>query len=206
MFEAHLKGMGITDIFQLVSVGMRSGVLTVVYDSVSCRIVFREGKVVYASSDTQNRLGFRLVKNNVITENDLSEALDSQRRGNPRMPLATILLAQGCVDADVLARETQDHIQRVVRDVLTWKSGWAHFQPHEISDKMQVVKNGLSTEMLLIEAAVANDTENELNVDAELCDIVPGGEEDVQALAEFANVAESTAVDAEEPDGSPEAQ
>ena len=60
-YNAHLEGMSLQDVFQILSVGKMSGIATVIHDGHSGKIVFRRGQVVYASSDTKDRLGYTLV-------------------------------------------------------------------------------------------------------------------------------------------------
>ncbi len=168
-FTAHLEGLDLNDVFQIVSIGRLSGIATIIHDAVTGRLVFRRGNVVYASSDTQSRLGFWLVQRGVISENDLATALRAQQTNTHWVPLATSLVAHGFVESDALERQTKDHIRRVVKDLLTWESGVVHFKPCKITDRMTVLKQGLSTEALLIKCAAEND--DELKLDCELCEL-----------------------------------
>ena len=76
--EGRIEDLGLADIFQIVGLSRRSGVLTIIRKEGSGRLVFSEGKVVYASSDQSSRLGSNLVGKNIISNEDLEKGLRFQ--------------------------------------------------------------------------------------------------------------------------------
>ena len=82
--EGRLEDLGLSDIFQIISLSKRSGVLTLIRKEGTARLVFRHGQVVFASSDSTSRLGFTLVRKGIISNEDLEFALRMQKgRGPP---------------------------------------------------------------------------------------------------------------------------
>lgn len=155
--EGRLEDLGLSDIFQIISLSKRSGVLTLIRKEGTARLAFRNGQVIFASSDSASRLGFTLVRKGLITNEDLEYALRSQQGRGPAKPLGTILIEMEALTPDVLERELREHIVGVVRDLLKWESGSFHFElGSPVADQIAVA-NGLSTEFLLLEGTRLND-------------------------------------------------
>ncbi|MEM7232144.1 MAG: DUF4388 domain-containing protein [Planctomycetota bacterium] len=168
---AHLRGFQLDDILQIIGVGKKTGIATFIHHGAAAKLVFRSGRIVYASSDTQDRLGYSLVKRRIISEDDLAKALELQKDGSVPMPLASVLVKQGVVYPEILEKETAKHIRRVFADVLTWDGGIFYFEPDEISSSMTIIRDGLSVESLLIEAALHRDAD--VRTDREICEFWP---------------------------------
>ena len=176
-FTATIKGLALPDILQTISVGKQSGFLTVISSGAAGRLVFKSGRVVYASSDTQSRLGYTLVETKMIfSEEDLTCALELQRTRNDKMPLASAVVKQGFVFPGILETETKDHIMKIFSDIVGWKEGMIYFEPHDISDSLTLLKEGLSIHSLLLEAALVQDKSTQL--DREICEFLPDDAED----------------------------
>ena len=177
-FNAQLEGLSLSDILQIISSGKLTGIATIIQDWTSGKLVFSQGNVVYATTDSMPKLGYILVHKKLISDEDLKNALKAQTERDERMPLATLLVAKGYVDKEVLEKETTEHIRTIFNRILTLDSGMFHFQPADISDKLVVLRRGLNTEALLINAAVSSDhskqeeedSDDGLRIDREICD------------------------------------
>ena len=170
-FTAHLQGLQVPEILQVIGSSRQTGIATVIHAGAAAKLVFLRGRVVYASSDTQSRLGYLLVQRKLISEADLQRALEEQQKLKHQMPLASILVKLGIVYPGMLEDETREHIVRVLSDVLKWEGGMLHFEPQNIPDARTVLKEGLSVEAMLIEAAVNHDEAAQL--DREICEFWP---------------------------------
>ena len=170
-FTAHLPGMQLPDVLQVISTSKQSGVATVIHSGASAKLVFVDGRVVYASSDTKSRLGFSLVKRGFISEEDLARALRHQKKRQDGVPLASVLVKLGIVEIEVLEHETRQHITSVFGDLMRWPEGMIFFEVSETPRATTVLREGLSVESLLLEAAVANDSEPQF--DREICEFWP---------------------------------
>src|ERR1700677_4117053 len=98
-----LKDFGIADILQLIGQQQKTGVLYIKSKTEEVEVSFLDGQVVRALSKTrQSRelLGTMLVNSGVLTEGELGEALEIQKRTLKR--LGDILVAEGRVSADHL--------------------------------------------------------------------------------------------------------
>ena len=160
-FTASLEGFAITDILQILSVGRLSGVATIAQPNLRIRVVFREGNVLFAKSSNQSRLGEVLLSENIITEHDLENILREQRDRRNHEPLGSILVQSGLVLPEVLERETRDQIRRVFRELVELEFGEFTFKPARITERLTILKHGLPTQELLLEALIARDSTEE---------------------------------------------
>ena len=159
--EGRLEDLGLPDIFQIIGLSKRSGVLTVIRKEGSGRLVFHEGQVVYASSDGLGRLGYSLVRKNLISNEDLESALSLQKAKSLKKPIGTILLEMGLVTQEALEGEIRHHILSVVRDLLSWEKGSFHFELGKVITEDIVLSGGMNTDFLLLEGARLQDEEKE---------------------------------------------
>lgn len=157
--EGRLEDLGLPDIFQIIGLSKRSGVLTIVRQEGTGRLVFSMGHVVYASSDNQSRLGYTLVRKGFISNKDLEGALRIQKLKGVKKPIGTILLEAGAIDKDALEKEIRNHAIDVVRELITWDSGSFHFELGDIVEGDVALKSGINTEFLLLEGARLKDEE-----------------------------------------------
>lgn len=158
--EGRLEDLGLGDIFQIISLSSRSGVLTLIRKEGTARLVFNSGKVIFASSDSASRLGFTLVQKGIISNEDLEYALRAQKGRGSTKPLGSILVEMEALSVEVLERELKYHVIIVVKDLLAWKSGSFHFELNPPVDTDISAGTGFSTEYLLLEASRQRDEES----------------------------------------------
>jgi Domain of unknown function (DUF4388) len=159
--EGRLEDLGLSDIFQIITLSKRSGVLTLIRKEGTGRLVFTQGQVIYATSDTRSRLGYTLVRKGIITNEDLEYALRIQKGRGSMKPIGTLLLEMGAIDQEALEREIREHIVLIVKDLLGWSTGSFHFELGPIMEDEVVLKTGLNTEFLLLEGARLQDEEQQ---------------------------------------------
>ncbi len=157
--EGRLEDLGLTDIFQIIGLSKRSGILTVIYKAGTGRLVFHEGNVVHATSDRKSRFGYSLLQRGIITYEELEEALKIQKTAKTRKPLGTVLVETGIVGQDVVEKLLKEHILDIVKDLLTWDTGSFHFDLGTTLQDNVVLSLGLSAEYLLLEGARLQDEE-----------------------------------------------
>lgn len=159
--EGRIEDFGLADIFQIVGLSKRSGVLSMIRMEGSGRLVFNEGKVVYASSDQSSRLGSNLVEKNIISNEDLEKGLRFQKSHSLKKPIGTILMEMSIIRRETLESEIRNHILHVVRDLLSWEKGSFHFELGKVITIDIVLSGGLNTDFLMLEGARLQDEEIE---------------------------------------------
>ncbi|MBI3805751.1 MAG: DUF4388 domain-containing protein [Nitrospirae bacterium] len=155
--EGRLEDLGLADIFQIISLSKRSGVLTVIRKEGTGRLVFNKGMLIYGSSDSVNRLGYTLIKKGLITTEELEKALKLQKTGPAKLPIGAVLEKIGAVSKGVLEQELRNHLAEVVRDFLNWKSGSFHFELGNPVANDLTLESGLNLDFLMMEASRLQD-------------------------------------------------
>lgn len=151
--EGALQDVSLADICQLLAMGRKTGCLTLTDRSNFGYIYFEDGRVIYASVlNRRDRLGEILVRNEVITRSQLSEAMaqQSKRRGSR---LGEILVETGTLSEDDLRRFVAVQIEEAVYHLFTWGQGSFHFDPDQEPDEEGVYLVNIPAESLLLEGA-----------------------------------------------------
>src|SRR5260370_38185305 len=96
--EGTLRDFSLADIFQLIGLQRKTGVLTLRGKDDTVTVTFLDGKVVGADSlnrRLENRLGTVLIKTGTLTQDQLNRALEIQTE--TLQPLGFILTHYGIV-------------------------------------------------------------------------------------------------------------
>ncbi len=157
--NGRLEDLDLSDIFQILSLSKRSGVLTIIRKDTTGRLVFKEGLLLYGSSDSVNKIGQTLVRKKMLTNDELEKALESQKITDEQLPLGSILLKIGAISKEDLQSELKNHLTDVVKNFLGWETGSFHFNVQSIQDKDPLLDKGLDLDFLLMEAARLKDEE-----------------------------------------------
>jgi uncharacterized protein DUF4388/tetratricopeptide repeat protein len=157
--EGPLKEFHIQDVFQLLDLGRKSGVLRITSElrQVSGMVSFDQGGVVAASlgKDTQ-LLGSRMLRLGKITEDDLTRARSQQESGDARR-LGDILVANGAISRRELDRQLKGQIEDTIFQLLGWTEGYFRFEDGAPSEVIVESPVRIPTEALLMEAARRHD-------------------------------------------------
>jgi hypothetical protein len=156
--EGPLKEFHIQDVFQLLDLGRKSGVLRVTSElrQISGTVSFDRGGVVAASLANAQPLGQRLVRLGKISEQDLDRARALQESGDRRR-LGDILVANGVIARRELDRQLKGQIEDAVFQLLGWSEGYFRFEDGVVCDAVVESPVRIPTEALLMEAARRHD-------------------------------------------------
>ena len=153
--EGPLKELGIHDVFQLLDLSRKTGVLRIAsrLRQNQGTVYFENGAVIYAEIQSNpHRLGELLVRAGTITPADLSRACDVQRQGDGRR-MGEILVDIGAVSAPVLEHHVWAQVEEVVFELMSWQEGYFSFQEGLPPDVPAGGVVRIPTEALLMEAA-----------------------------------------------------
>jgi tetratricopeptide (TPR) repeat protein len=153
--EGPLRELDIHDVFQLLDLGRKTGVVRVTSElrQSAGRVVFEGGAVVAAliESDPQPLAG-RLLRAGKVREADLARARALQAAGDARR-LGDLLVDLGAISRRELDRQARAQIEEVVFDLMVWSEGYFSFA-EGVSDPAAVEATiRIATEALLMEAA-----------------------------------------------------
>src|SRR5262249_1588279 len=152
--EGTLRDFSLADIFQLIGLQRKTGVLTLRHKDDTVSVTFLDGKVVGADSLShrlQNPLRNLLIKSGVLQADQLARALEIQKETLQR--LGFILTHYGIISPDSLKQAIQLQILQIVYRLFRWKDGDYHFSQETTIeyDRDNVVP--MTAESILMEGA-----------------------------------------------------
>ena len=131
--KGTLKDFGIAEILQLIGQQAKSGVLHLESRDDVIHIAMADGSVVRAESagrKAREKLGMLLVRADLITQQQLGDALDLQKRTLRR--LGDILVELSYVSVQQLREMTALQTTETVYKLFHWKSGTYAFEPGDV--------------------------------------------------------------------------
>jgi hypothetical protein len=152
--EGTLKDFSLADIFQLIGLQRKTGVLTLRNKDDTVSVTFLDGKVVGADSNSrriETRLGTVLAKSGMITQEQLGRALEIQKETLQR--LGFILTHYGIISPDMLKEAIQLQIMQIVYRLFRWKDGDYHFSQETTIEYDRDNVTPISAESILMEGA-----------------------------------------------------
>lgn len=152
--QGTLKDFGLADIFQLIGIQKKTGVLSLKNPQETVTVTFVEGQVVGADSTLrrlEDRLGSVLTKSGRLTETQLQDALRVQRSTMKR--LGSILLEGHLIEAKALSEALQIQISQMVYRLFRWTTGEYHFSQEAKVDYDRELVVPMSAESILMEGA-----------------------------------------------------
>ncbi|HEX5724043.1 MAG TPA: DUF4388 domain-containing protein [Longimicrobiaceae bacterium] len=152
--EGPLRELALPDVFQLLDLSRKTGTLTVQREARHRPAVVRfdRGAVVGAElGEGHERIGHLLLRAGKVTERHVEQARRSQQK-RPGVPIGALLVEQGVVSAEEVARHLRFQIQEAVFELMQWKDGYFRFEegPPPANGAVSV---RVPTESLLMEAA-----------------------------------------------------
>src|SRR5215510_15567205 len=150
--EGTIKDFGLPDIFQLIGLQRKTGILTLNNEKDDVTVTFENGMVVMADSSTkrlEDRLGAVLVKQGRVSRDRLEEALQIQKATLQR--LGHILAANNLISPQDLREALQVQVSQIVFKVFRWRDGEYHFAPTDQVDYDRDIFTPMSADFILME-------------------------------------------------------
>jgi hypothetical protein len=149
-----LQDFSLADIFQLIGIQKKTGVLTLKSDKETCTVSFAEGQVVGTDSTArrlEDRLGSVLVKTGRITESQLQEALRVQR--STLRQLGHVLVESRFLQKEDLSSALKLQIDQMLYRLFRWTAGEYNFSQEEKVEYDRDLVVPMSAESILMEGA-----------------------------------------------------
>ncbi len=153
--EGPLKELNIHDVFQLLDLGRKTGVLCITSElrQNSGMVYFERGAVVAAEiRSNPHPLGTLLLRAGKIGEADLARARDMQAQGDARR-LGDILVDVGAMNRRELERLVRQQVQEVIFELMNWSEGYFSFEEAAAPRANAEANVRIQSESLLMEAA-----------------------------------------------------
>jgi len=152
--EGTLRDFSLADIFQLIGLQRKTGVLTLRSKEDTVTVTFLDGKVVGADSldrRLENRLGAVLIRTGYLTQDQLNRALEIQKETLQR--LGFILTHYGIISAESLREAIQLQLTQIVYRLFRWKDGDYHFSQETTIEYDRDNVTPITAESILMEGA-----------------------------------------------------
>jgi tetratricopeptide (TPR) repeat protein len=153
--EGPLRELGIHDVFQLLDLSRKTGVLRVMSELRDDEgvVYFNNGRVVQATARRSSvPIDAVLLQSGRVTQADVARARALQSNGRAGIELPELLLEIGAVSAKELERQVRAQIQSVVFELMSWSEGFFSFEERPRSE-VPDTRIAVSTESLLMEGA-----------------------------------------------------
>lgn len=148
--EGNLDETPVPEVLQSFTSSGKSGVLHLSRGGTTKRIYFKDGSIVFASSDdSAERLGELLVRSGTLKRSELDLAC----RVLPSSPLrlGATLVEMGYLSSDELDRRVKEQITSIVQSLLPWESGVYRTEVRELPIAPDLERGDLSTTRILME-------------------------------------------------------
>jgi hypothetical protein len=168
----RLEDLALSDIFQILSIGKKTGTLVLKGSRGNALIVFKNGLVVRAEIDNIERtFGEDLLKAGIIKDTIFHLASEVKKK-LPEKSVPEILYEFGSVNKETLEKLAKKRIEKVIYELLFWQDGDFQFEPDDTDPKGKVdvpdfgweLSKGMSPEYLLVEGARVHDESSYLKV------------------------------------------
>ncbi len=129
MRNGTLDKWSVDDLFFIISLKKQSGNLTISNDTHTMTAVFDKGSFVYFQDHDvpfANRLGTMLLNGGSITEDQLRDALDRNKRTG--QPIGYILINAGYLNQDQLQGPLKLQMEEQLQKLFSWKQGTFTFK------------------------------------------------------------------------------
>ena len=172
--EGPLKELSIQDVLQLLDLAHKTGVLTVRSESLDDEAIvhFSKGAIVFAvRRRSTRRLGSLLIRSGKLTQRELDQALELQRK-DPTRRLAEILLEMGSISEEELERQLKFQMEETIFEIMSWDEGYFRFEERaEVAQHRLLAR--VRVESLLMEGARRIDEWTRLEAKIPSAEAVP---------------------------------
>jgi hypothetical protein len=131
--KGTLKDFGIADILQLIGQQQKTGTLHLKGRDQEVHVAFHNGNIVKAESATRKKkelIGNMLVRAALITEAQLEQALEIQKRSLKR--LGDVLVSMGMLTQERFGQIVQLQTTETLYGLFAWKTGTYEFEQTEV--------------------------------------------------------------------------
>lgn len=148
VFMGNLSSFGVTDIFSMVNILQKTGMLIVKSDEKVKSVYFMKGEVVFATSNVpEDKLGHLLYKTGKITKEQWESA---EKKMTPDTRFGTVLLKNELISPKNLWWGVKYQIEEIVYSIFAINTGEFFFMENVIPEE-DLVRFSMNTQNMLME-------------------------------------------------------
>lgn len=125
-------GFPLQDVLLLIGITERTGELVLESGNNIGTIIFHNGKILQAFSPYSRAIGDLLVEDGIITETELIETLQEQKK-TAVSPIGALFLKTGKVSFEVIEMMVHEQIRQSIKEFTTWQKMGFSFLEKEIA-------------------------------------------------------------------------
>jgi hypothetical protein len=130
--KGNLRDFSTTQLLNLISLARKTGKLTVNGSAQNAYLYFREGRLIHASTNTDDgHLTTMLFKTGKLTQ-EQAEAVNSRSGGSSDKAMGKYLMEARLVSRDDIVQGVKDYMLEIVYDLFTWNEGDFHFEQNSL--------------------------------------------------------------------------
>jgi competence protein ComGC len=153
--EGSIEEFGLPEIFQMILLQKKEGVLKLTHEKTTLSIEFSQGQIISAGDEEQEaRLADNLIKAEKINGDQLKALLRTQKRDN--QSFAQALVQSGHFTAEEVRKINRTLTEETVFSLFEWKTGSYKFEAKDVSYDSELVEP-LNTDSILMEGATRTD-------------------------------------------------
>jgi len=157
--KGSLSEFAVPEVLQLLALQQKSGILVLTHDDGRSHVLFFERGRVLAAADrrreTRHPFLHHLLNNLAVNREQVETVEDISKTTG--QDIFSVLLTTGLMGRDRLGEEMHRYCQRLVDDVVGWRSGVYEFSGDERSLPQQGLTVKLNPEELVLESMRRND-------------------------------------------------
>lgn len=151
MIEGSLHDAPLSDVFQIIANGQKSGALTVAQGDARARVTFDQGKLQHARLSEGVLLGEVLVKLDLLTSYEVQQLLGPEPSRDNDAFIGVRAVAQGLLTYEDLHRAMKTLMIDILTELMLWRSGSFTFAERP-SDATQIPdEHALDTTIIMVE-------------------------------------------------------
>src|SRR3954470_17680548 len=137
--KGSLKEASLPDVLQLLSMGKKTGCLSVTHRNNFGYIYFDKGRISYASIvNRRDRIGDMLVKTGAITPEQLQQAIDAQGKQRDKR-IGDLLVELEHITREALHEHVRVQIEEAVYLLFTWHEGSFNFEADVLPERQDLL-------------------------------------------------------------------
>lgn len=151
--EGPIKELNLMDLFQLLAMSRKSGVLTLDSTDNVGQVFFSNGNIVRATlQQGEEKLGHKMVRDGKLSPQEVDSLLREQSGTKPRKPLGSLAVETAGLPKSVVMEKLRAQVEDVVAIIMDWHDGYFRFEEMELPPD-QDLGFSLVTENVIMEVS-----------------------------------------------------
>lgn len=150
--QGSFRDFSLVQLFNLINLAKKSGALTIDGSSQSARLVFRDGKLIYAVTGMEHIPLIRMMARTKLIPSSLAASLGERYKTLSDKELGIHLINSGYLSQEQIFAGIETHLKETIRGLFGWTDASFHFEVGELPPD-GVIPVRMDLENIIIEAS-----------------------------------------------------